>query len=94
GRKVWEDIVRETIALGGLLSVVGAVEDSLKFKQHAEMLQKIQRGETVGPANIDNALLDVGRSLIDLLNTRIAATEQFLEQLEEEEGDDEGGKQA
>ena len=97
GRKVWEDIVRETTALGGLLSVVGAVEDSLKFKQHAEMLQKIQRGETVGPANIDNALQDVGRGLIDLLNTRIAATEQFLEQLEEEagdEGDNEGGKEA
>ncbi len=77
--------------------MVGAVEDSLKFKQHAEMLQKIQRGETVGPANIDNALQDVGRGLVGLLNTRIAATEQFLEQLEEEagdEGDNEGGKEA
>ncbi len=83
GRQL-EDIVREIRALGGMMSIAGALDDAQRAKQHAEVLQKIIDGESPETPDRKPVISGVIVRVSELIQSRVAASERLLSRLEKD----------
>lgn len=83
GRQL-EDIVREIRALGGMMSIAGALDDAQRAKQHAEVLQQIIDGESPETPDRKPVISGVIVRVSELIQSRVSASERLLSRLEKD----------
>lgn len=78
-REALPDIVRETLAISGMVSIIGPAKDAKMFKDLAQDVENIlsHESEAENPASHE-----VIEQLLTLTRTRISAVETLLEQIE------------